>query len=560
MHDRWGIADGYHDVAGYWHPTDTETRALLRAAIGEPSTPPRHWFVHQGSRHQLDEPCQLIAEDGTAYGLINELPGELPCGYHILEPVDDSPQTWLVVHPPTCLEAPYGWGVAAQVYSLWGKRSWGIGDLDSVIELAQGVATAGGTAVLMSPLHAPAPTFPQQPSPYYPSSRRWLNPLLIPVSGDPPEVIDNERGGLIDRDSVWRAKRQALATRFAAEQQDPGWRSWARAQGRDLWRFCTFGALADEYGPAWSEWPVELRHPDSPAVADRALRDRAFGERLDFHAWCQWVAHRALERAAAAAGCALIGDLAVGSSPDGADAWSDQDMMAMDVQLGAPPDPFNTSGQAWGLPPFIPWRLREARYEPFIAMVRAAMHAVGGLRIDHVMGLFRLFWIPSGKHPSAGAYVQLPAAEMLAIICLEAHRAGVFVVGEDLGTVQPEVRAALSTTGVLGTKVWLFDSDVAAWPPPNLATVTTHDLPTVAGVLAGLGGTDEMRVNLRRVEPSADAERTIVAVHAEVARSPARLVIATLDDLAGSIVQPNHPGTIDEFPNWRMRMSASPTV
>ena len=222
------------------------------------------------------------------------------------------------------------------------------------------------------------------------------------------------------------------------------------------------------------------RRPPSgaPAVAAR-LADPALTARHELVAWIQWrLATELTDAAEAAAPCALIGDLAVGCSPDGADAWIHQDLFAHGVHIGAPPDPFNDAGQLWGLPPLVPWRLREARYAPFIALLRAGFAGVRGLRIDHVMGLFRQFWVPDGGTAADGAYVYLPRAELLALVCLEAHRAGGFVIGEDLGTVEPEVRAAMAEAGMLGTKVWMFDQDVEEWPEPNLGTVTTHDLPT----------------------------------------------------------------------------------
>jgi 4-alpha-glucanotransferase len=298
-----------------------------------------------------------------------------------------------------------------------------------------------------------------------------------------------------------------------------------------------------------------LQHPDSPAVLDLPLHDHQFAADCEFHAWLQWLTDRELERAATGAGVDLIGDLAVGCSSDGADAWLHQDLMALGVSVGAPPDPFNTAGQDWGLPPFIPWRLRAAHYAPFVAMVRSACRHMGGLRIDHVMGLFRQYWIPAGGSPADGAYVHLPAHELLAIIRIEATRAGTFVVGEDLGTVEPHVRDALRRSGILGTKVWWFDTDAAHWAEPNLATVTTHDLPTVAGVFLAADGSDEMQSALWSSSPATTPAQAAVDVHRAVATSPSQLVLATTDDLAGMVERPNHPGTTnDQQPNWCRRL------
>jgi len=568
--DAWGIADGYWDVDGEYHPTPGRTRAALRAAMGDPVPADPEWFVPVGSRHRLLGPCRLVLEDGSDRGLVDALDGDVPTGYHWLHPIDGGPPTWLVVHPTTCPPTPPGWGAAVQVYSLWRRDGWGIGDLADVADLGAALAARGGAALLLSPLHAPAPSLPQQSSPYYPSSRRWLNPLLLPIQGPAPVSVDNTPGGRIDRDTVWAAKRHAIADMFEAERDHERWRSWASVQGDDLTLFCAYDALADEHGPDWRSWPVDVRHPAAEGVAAR-LSDPTLTARHELVAWMQWRLTAALAAtAAAAAPCALIGDLAVGSSPNGADAWIHQDLFAQRVAIGAPPDPFNAAGQLWGIEPMVPWRLRQARYRPFVHMLRAALSVGGGVRIDHVMGMFRQFWVPEGEPPDHGAYVHLPSRELLAIICLEAQRAGAFVIGEDLGTVEPEVHTALADTGMLGTKVWLFDQDVETWPERCLGTVTTHDLPTITGIwtsahartdAAGptIVADNELREPFAALA-GADATVTevLVAAHRAIAASPARLVLATVDDLAGSTVRPNSPGTEGDH-NWSHRLP-SPAV
>ena len=556
VYDEWGIAHGYHDVNGTWHDTPAATREFLRGAMGDPLPIEPLWFVDQGCTDALQGRCSLATEDGTDLGDVDALPSDLPLGHHRLQPLDGGPVTSLVVAPRSCRPAPYGWGVAAQVYSLWGPDDWGIGDLRDVEHLGRLIAARGGTAALLSPLHAPAPTLPQETSPYYPSSRRWLNPSLIPLDGASP--VTNEAGALIDRSGAWPAKRRALLERFARAADGAEWRAWADKEGADLWQFCTWNALSERLGPRWAEWPAQFRHPDERAVRDLPLDDEQFATTRDFHAWLQWLALRTLERTADNAGVALIGDLAVGCSPHGADAWLHQDLMALGVRIGAPSDPFNAAGQNWGLPPFVPARLRAAHYQPFIGMVRAACQAMSGLRIDHVMGLFRQFWIPEGGTPADGAYVQLPARELLAIVRLEATRADAFVVGEDLGTVEPEVRDELRTGGMLGTKVWWFDPHPDEWPEANLATVTTHDLPTVFGVWANTDGSPEMAFELRAAVAANTPAAATVKLHEQVARSAARLCLATLDDLAGLTERQNHPGTLDaEHPNWCGRLPAT---
>ena len=553
VYDEWGVADGYHEVNGTWHDTPAATRDLVRAAMGEPVATDPLWFVDEGATPWLNGRCRLITEDGTDRGDIDALPGDLPIGYHRLAPLDGGPVTALIVSPTTCIQAPYGWGVAAQVYSLWRPDGWGIGDLRDVAELGRQISDRGGISLLLSPLHAPAPTTPQETSPYYPSSRRWLNPMLVPLDGASP--VANDAGGLIDRNSTWPARRRALAERFTRAVDGPEWRTWAEQQGADLQQFCSWNALAERLGPRWTQWPGDFRHPDSAALSQLPAQDAHFATACDFHAWLQWLTTRTLERTAAAAGVGLIGDLAVGCSPDGADAWAHQDLMALSMRLGAPPDPFNAAGQAWGLPPFIPSRLRAAHYRPFIGMVRAACHGMAGLRIDHVMGLFRQFWIPEGGTPADGTYVQLPSAELLAIIRLEATRAGAFVIGEDLGTVEPEVHRALRESGILGTKVWWFNTSAHDWPANNLATVTTHDLPTVVGVWNHTDGNAEMAAALQSAVSATTPVAASVELHRQVAASEARLCLAGLDDLAGSADRPNHPGTPgDEHPNWCRRL------
>ncbi|MEI7546707.1 MAG: 4-alpha-glucanotransferase [Actinomycetota bacterium] len=556
MYDEWGIAHGYHDVTGGWHETPADTRERFRLLLDATPAADPIWFVDAGTTHALIGRCHLALEDGSELGEVDALPADLPIGYHRLAPLDGGPVTTVVVAPRRCPRPPYGWGVAAQVYSLWRDDAWGIGDLRDITDLGQRVAARGGIALLLSPMHAPAPTASQEASPYYPSSRRWLNPLLIPIAGSTPDTVANAPGILIDRDRVWAAKRQFLTERFQVEAGGHEWRSWARAQGNDLWRFATWNALADRHGAQWTQWPAAFRHPDSPAVGDLPMHDHQFAADCEFHAWLQWVARGEVRRTAVAAGVALISDLAVGNSPDGADAWMYQDLIASGVRIGAPPDSFNADGQDWGLPPFVPARLRSVHYAPFVGMLRAACENMGGVRIDHVMGLFRQFWVPDGGTPVDGAYVRMPADDLLAIIRLEAVRAGTFVVGEDLGTVQPGVREALAEGGILGTKVWWFDPNPAEWSPGNLATVTTHDLPTVAGVWAGADGSPEMQSLLRGAAPAgADAIGAAVAVHAEVAQSHCALALATFDDLAGCGERPNRPGTV-EGTNWSRRMPA----
>jgi 4-alpha-glucanotransferase len=535
--DDWGITDGYHDVHGEWHDTPPATRDALRAAMGAPEPGRPMWFVEHGSDHQLWGPCRLVLEDGTDLGEIHHLGPDTPLGYHELHPHTGGPPTRVVVHPAACPPIPEAWGVAAQIYALWSDRSWGIGDLRDLRVLAERLVAAGGSALLTSPLHQPASNLPQEASPYYPSSRRAWNPLLLAIDAPPPDRLRCHPDRLIDRDDVWIAKRSVLEAEFeaaldaglvAGEPDDVAW----------------WNAGCDVLQADWRQWPA-----DEVLAGDTELEHRA-----RFHHWLQGRVGRQLEEVAAT-GVRLIGDLAVGFSPNGADAHRYRDLLALDMRIGAPPDEFNTAGQDWGIPPFVPWKLRAALYEPFIDTVRACLRGVHGLRIDHVMGLFRQYWVPAGGSPTDGAYVRFPSDELLAILSLEATRVGAFVVGEDLGTVEPGVRETLAAHRIAGTRVLWFEDDLpSTWPTDTLATVTTHDLPTVTQVFVRVEDDDVVRGRLMAVAPDATTPaEAITAANDALIGACSRLRLVTTDDLAGATDQPNLPG-MNDHPNWRLRL------
>ncbi len=529
--DEYGVTDGFHDNDGRWHPTSDVARAALHAAIGRPEGGPPLWFVPVGATPDLMSPCHLTLDDGRDFGVVGRLPGDTPIGYHDLRPLDGGPTTRLIVHPERCPDPPTGWGVAMQLYAAMSNASQGIGDLADLVRLAGWVERQGGRVVLLSPLHAPAPGRVQQDSPYYPATRRWLNPLHLRVPGVPAQRV-----GLVDRDQVWAEKRAALWELF--EQQDADqeaeWRRWTEAQGESLAQWATWCAHAEGT-------PTEPVH--------------------DFHAWLQWCMVRQLAAVhTAAPGVAIIGDLAIGFDPSGADAADFAAVLATGCRIGAPPDGFNPAGQDWGLPPFSPWRLRAACYEPFIQTVRGAIAGLHGLRIDHVMGLFRQYWIPAGLTGQHGAYVRFPSEELLAILAIEATRAGAFVIGEDLGTVEPYVREALQRYNIWGTVVtWFEDRPPAEYPTAALATVTTHDLPTVAGVWRSLDGDDQLRARLTDlVDPETDSiAAVVIGIHEQLARAPSSLKLVTTDDLCLAEQRPNVPGTTIERPNWKLPLPLS---
>ena len=289
----------------------------------------------------------------------------------------------------------------------------------------------------------------------------------------------------------------------------------------------------------------------SEAVA-RYRRSNRQGVR--FHQWLQWLLDRQLEEASRS--IELMTDLAIGVHPDGAEAWLYQDVLADGISVGAPPDPFNTGGQDWGLPPFNPWSLRAAGYEPYIETVRAALRHAAALRIDHVMGLFRLYWIPVGAGPAAGAYVRYPDRELLDILALESTRARAYVVGEDLGTVEDRVRSELQARRILSYRLlWFEQSPPREYPSQAMAAVTTHDLPTVAGVWERTDSDPEIRERLKQVaglEEGASVDEAVLAAYRALAEAPSRLISATLDDLLSVAERPNRPGTVEEWPNWRL--------
>lgn len=596
--DAWGIEPGYWDAAGTWWDVPPETIERLRAASGadpltEPPAPERPvWFVRAGDAAPLAGPGSIRLEDGSETGPVTALPPDLPLGYHDLAPVDGGPPTSLVVTPGRC-HLPDGlraWGWATQLYAARSRRSWGIGDLTDLRALAEWSAGLGAGLLVLNPLHADSPARPQQPSPYYPSSRRFRNVLYLDVEAVPgaellgeslaeaaaaARALDAERH--IDRDRVLELKLGVLEriweeTRHAV-RRDADFLRFCHEQGPALEEFVRFACLAEEHGPGYPTWPVELRHPASPAVEELATQH---ADRLAFHRWCQWLLERQL--ASAAGPVALVKDLAVGFDPGGADAWAWQDLLAPGVRVGAPPDEFNQLGQDWGLPPFVPWRLRAAGYRPVIETLRAVFRHAGGIRIDHIMGLSRLFWIPPGAGPVEGTYVRYPFRELLDLVALESERAGAFVVGEDLGTVEDEVREEMRQRRILSYRlVWFEPGHPSTYPELALAAVTTHDLPTVAGLLSSadvaaqtdiglepnLEGAQSMRraleeaAGVRTDGEGADGERidtVVLGVHRSLGESPPALVTATLDDALQVEERPNMPGTVDAWPNWQLAL------
>ncbi|WP_433617283.1 4-alpha-glucanotransferase [Dactylosporangium sp. CA-139114] len=492
--------------------------------------------------------------------------------------------------PVTLPEVPRTWGWMIQLYGVRSAASWGVGDFADLAVFARWAALTGAGAILVNPLHAVAPVDPMPPSPYSPSSRRFVNAVYLRVE-DLPEYraadaelrsrVDALRpasADLIDYDTVWRAKRSALEL-LAADLPDIADCSDVEPALRD---FATYTALAEVHGVDWREWPQELRRPGPAAYA------AADPKRAAFHVWLQRRCAEQLAAANAAAADMAVGivhDLAVGIDPGGADAWTLQDVIAQGAKVGAPPDAFNQQGQDWGLATWRPDRLAATDYEAYRTLLRGIFEHAGGLRVDHVAGLWRLWWIPPGHGAAQGAYVHYDAESMLGVLIEEAVRAGAVVVGEDLGTVEPVVTQTLQARNILGSAVLWFTRDddgafipPAQWPANAMASISTHDLPTATGFLTGehvharaeagvltrpvpqeQAAADQDRAALLALlsaegladETSTDAE-LVVAMHRLLTRTPCRIVLASPYDVLGEPRQPNLPGTSQQYPNWRI--------
>ena len=582
----WGIEERYEDAMQQWHEVSEETKkALLRAMRADESAEPepaRVLFVTEGRDPRLPDRCEIELEDGSRIETGTD-PARLPLGYHTLR-TRDGQETRLIVTPQSCYlrEHLRLWGWTVQLYALRSARSWGMGDLEDLRQLSTWSSDILSAGILMTnPLDAASPGIPQQTSPYYPSSRLFRNFLYLrieEVPGAQEALPDLERwaargralnaGRLVDRDAIYKLKREALEAIWSRTHHQVGFADYEREQGRNLDLFAVFCVLAEQHGPDWHKWPQEFQNPESAAVRNAA---RDFADRVRYHKWIQWLLDRQLLRASERRN--IMQDLPIGVDPGGADAWLWQDFFAANVSVGAPPDPFSATGQDWGLPPFIPHKLRSAGYEPFIQMLRSAMRHSAALRIDHVMGLFRLFWVPAGASPKEGAYVRYEADEMLAILALESVRAKAFVVGEDLGTVEPGVREKLSERRILSYRVlWFEEKHPAQYPELSLASISTHDLPTIAGIWSGADlkeqksagmeanekGLEEHRKqleNIAGVDESAPLAEVIVKAHEALAEAPSAVILATLDDPLGVEQRPNLPGSTNEHrANWSIAL------
>ena len=576
------------------------------------------WVLEDGRKGACDQVDRYVAPrmiDGELVGRATfDVPHWLPLGWHRLVATVEGGhvESATLIIVPNTLSLPLlessrrVWGVNAQLYSTRSASSWGIGDASDLADLAAVCADKGADFLLINPVHASQPVAPLENSPYLPVSRRWLNPIYIrpesieeyaslpQASRAAIEQLRDEtrqfatREDLIDRDRSWEAKRKALEAIFAVP------RSYHRQSqldrfiergGSELSNYALWCALVEREGTI--ELPEDLARSSAPRVELERLE---LAERVDFYQWCQWVVAEQLEHAQHVARevgmeIGIMADLAVGVHPYGSEKWSRPELFASGMSVGAPPDVYSQQGQNWSQPPWSPRSLADSGYLPLRDMVRAALANAGAVRIDHILGMFRLWWIPEGRAATEGTYVYYDHEAMMGVILLEAQRAGAIVIGEDLGVVEPWVRDYLRERGVLGTSVVWFEKEGSGWPlrPEHyrdraLAAVNIHDLPPTLGYIRGIQTTlrselglltDDIetvragdRLELEQVgvrlheygcidgaEPS--ERETVEGLYRYVAKTPSKLVVASLVDAVGDVRPQNMPGTGgDQYPNW----------
>jgi glycogen operon protein len=582
-----------------------------------------------------------LLEGELFHRLAISLPSDLPPGYHHLRAEigagGEMAECSLIIAPAHCYRPPWLergeriFGLACQLNSLRAaKGDMGLGDFSLLSAWARAAGESGADILGISPLHALFPDEPQRVSPYSPSSRLFVNPLHIDpraisgweeARGEIGEIgeidIGDEERELVDMAAV-KARKWPLFERLYQLFVSRGDRDeinalarWRRERGESLFNFTLFSALSEHFGgQPMSEWPRPYRDFSSSETREFARRNE---ERLDFHAWLQWradlqLANVARECARAGMRAGLYGDLAVGAAGEGAERWSAPDMFLSDIAFGAPPDAFNSEGQNWAMPPFCPRALRRSAYAPFRDMLKANMRHCGALRIDHVMWLERMFFIPRGRPAAQGAYVRFPLDDLLGVLALESWRHECLIIGEDLGTAPLGFRERMEREGILSYRLMRFEKlhDGSFAPPHDyphmaLATPSSHDLPTLRGFVTagdldiarrlGFVASDEELEHLRAVRseeihellkalarenlwsgPERAAEllgdgevesllaELARAVHLYLARSRAAIAMFNLEDIAGSLRQVNIPGTVGEVPNWRHRLAISPSA
>ncbi len=605
-----------------------------------------HWSITEESFHQPihEGECKLAQmrvyrrhdlQGRTIREMILPLPRIEEVGYYNLDVKVGGLQDRmrLIVTPerafmPERLLKRKGWGLALALYGIRSERNQGIGDLSDLGNLTEWVGRElGGDFVAINPLHALPNRMPFGISPYAPISRLYFNFIYIDLetvedvreslnaraiihSEEYKDAVRRQReSALVDYEEVAGLKRMVLETAFEHFYQNhylkqseraERFNAYRRREGKRLRDYATYMALFDEFGHGWDGWPEPYRRPDSEEVIIFRKRDE---RRILFHEYLQWIIESELDRIRACCrdsemAIGLSMDLPVGSPTGGYDVWANQEIFATDVDVGAPPDAFSPGGQNWGFPPLLPEALRENRYDFFVHLIRKNLCHAGALRIDHALGIFRLFWIPKGMSPQEGAYVLYPYKELLGIISLESVRNEAVIIAEDLGTVTEEIRSTLRSHGMLSFRLLYFEKDYSTgeflpaecYPEEAIVSTTTHDLPTLSGFWAGRDievkkGLDRYpdeetlnrditergydRWRLFRVlqrsgilppdfpeDPSLVPEMTselCICIYRFLALTPCRLMAVNLDDILMVPDQQNLPGTIDEYPNWRRK-------
>ncbi|EEH63611.1 4-alpha-glucanotransferase [Gleimia coleocanis DSM 15436] len=545
----------------------------------------------------------------------------IPTGYHTLVAHLGNGQSYsshLIVvpnriDPPALHQRAQQWGVSSQLYSVRSQNAWGMGDAKVLAELNEEFGKLGADFHLVNPMHSASPVTPIQPSPYLPVTRQFLNPLYIyPESiaeyagltaaekakverlhkASQVEVKDHE--GLVNRDAAWTAKVDALRLIFAVTrtaQREAEFEAYIEKAGLGLSRYATWCVLAETYG---KEFPADLASAHARGVAEFAASHTA---EIRFHMWCQWIISQQLDEAQrraldAGMGIGVMSDLAVGVDPEGSEVWSNPEMFASGMTVGAPPDMYSQLGQNWSQPPWNPRALAASGYAPLRSMIRAAVAHAGAVRIDHILGLFRLWWIPEGKTANFGCYIAYEHEAMVGVLLLEAQRAGTVVIGEDLGTVEPWVRGYLNDRGILGTSILWFEREDDNSPMHAdhyrvncMSAVNTHDLPPTVGYLRGVQTTlrDELGLLVEPVEDvraadkaeldamldrlheygmmpndKRDDEQAVIdGLYRYIARTDSKLLCVSLVDMVGDARPQNLPGTYREYPNWEVPLTDS---
>lgn len=568
---------------------------------------------------QLDVWVDPRDVDGRLVGRATFAIPRLPLGWHTVcaRSNDIEVTATLVVTPARLSTADrlldrQRWGLAAQLYSVRSRRSWGIGDFADLADLAAVTAGYGGDFVLVNPVHAAEPAPPHEPSPYLPSSRRFVDPLYVRVEEVPETAYlphkhrrrleenaqrlskANKNARRLDRDRSYRAKLDVLERVYRVPRspsRQARFEAFCADGGQALDDFALWCALSEKFGTRRSRWRTLAPSPDHPSVD--ALRDELAG-RIGFHRWLQWLCDEQLTAAQDSAriaglGIGIVHDLAVGVRRDGADAWTLGDSLAAGVTVGAPPDDFNRNGQDWNQPPWRPDRLADVGYVPYRDVLRSALRHAGGVRVDHILGLFRTWWVPDGFSPADGAYVRSDHEALVGILALEAQRADAVVIGEDLGVFEEWVQEYLAARGIAGTSILWFEKDGDTPRAPEtyrrlcLTSVTTHDLPPTSGYLAGehitlrselgllerdlgselAGAATERDAVLQLArdrgfpvsDDETDVSLTVRSLHRLIASSPSALLALSLADAVGERRSQNQPGTVDEYPNWRIPLA-----